>query len=77
MILAIDPGSTESAWITWNAINTDRPLVSFAKESNEIILSSLRLDGFMVDAIIIEMIASYGMSVGKEVFDTCVWVGGT
>jgi len=73
-IFAIDPGPTESAYI----ILTDQGPGERAKIPN-IDLQSYLLD-FAIRhtrgaSVAIEMIASYGMAVGKEVFDTCRWVG--
>lgn len=69
MLLAIDPGPTESAWVELRA---GEP-VDFAKEPNEIVLRRIR--DTTADLLAVEMIASYGMPVGREVFETCVWVG--
>lgn len=71
-ILAIDPGNTESGWVI---IDTDtyKPL-QFGKTEN----MELLMDCYTVldwDSIVIEMVASYGMAVGAEVFETCVWIG--
>lgn len=70
-LFAIDPGNIESAWVRID-IDTYKPL-EFAKEPNNIVLERVR--DVWTGPIYIEMIASYGMAVGKEVFDTCVWVG--
>jgi hypothetical protein len=78
VILAIDPGSTESAWV---ALEDGKP-VAHAKELNHALLCRLRsgehAPGFntsLTTLLAIEGIASYGMAVGKEVFDTCMWSG--
>ena len=70
-VLAIDPGNEESAWVLYDGT---RP-VKFAKEPNSDAHRTLRLAGLGVDHVAIEMIASYGMPVGREVFDTCRFIG--
>ena len=51
----------------------------FDKVKNDELLQFLennRYENFnIVESMVIEMIASYGMPVGKEVFETCVWIG--
>ena len=71
ILLALDPGNTESAWLLYDTA-TGRP-TSWAKEPNPFVLT--RLDTITADELVIEMVASYGMAVGAEIFDTCVWIG--
>jgi len=73
MILAVDPGDVLSAWVLYDPIK--HKLVSFAKEPNEDLMARLPDLRTKTDQIAIEMIASYGMAVGKTVFETCVWIG--
>lgn len=73
-ILAIDPGNTESGYALIDGSNC-KPL-DIGKIPNDSLHNRLIL-GLLdnVDQVSIEMIASYGMAVGKEVFETCVWIG--
>ena len=71
MILAIDPGSEISAYVL---LDNDYKIIEFGKVINEKMLLIIATYDCM-DTIIIEMIASYGMPVGAEVFETCVWIG--
>lgn len=68
-LLAIDPGTNESAYIIWNGAY----IGDFGILPNEYLL--LRILEYDVDELVIEMVASYGMPVGKSVFETCVWIG--
>ena len=75
MIFAVDPGNTHSGFAIIRM--PDFVLCEFGKVENEELLEMLgrysRANA--VDAFAIEMVASYGMAVGKDVFETCVWIG--
>lgn len=70
-ILSIDPGNTDSAYTLLDH-TTRRPL-TIGKIPNHGLLS--QLVDLAPDHVAIEMIASYGMPVGREVFETCLWIG--
>jgi len=69
-ILAIDPGSAQSAWLRFEG---DRPQ-GFGITANDVLAKALRSGG-LPDVVVIEKIESYGMAVGAEVFDTVWWAG--
>jgi hypothetical protein len=70
MIITIDPGPTESA-ILWF-----RPNLSIRGEilPNDEVLARITCDN-SADHLVIEQVASYGMSVGQDVFETVFWSG--
>ena len=70
-VLAIDPGNRKSAWCMIDG-ETLRPLF-FDKEENQVVLTAVQHIPY--DRIVIERVASYGMAVGRDVFETCEWVG--
>lgn len=75
-VLAIGPGNEQSAWVRLQAsaiVNrgiTENPDV-LARASRW--ACSIAID--RPEHLAIEMIASFGMPVGAEVFETCVWIG--
>jgi hypothetical protein len=71
-ILALDPGTIETGW----AMLEDGRVIDSGVKKNEDMLELVEGCEFTHNiALAIEMIASYGMAVGREVFETCVWIG--
>ncbi|NOV25911.1 hypothetical protein E5S69_20630 [Cupriavidus necator] len=70
-ILSIDPGTEESGWCLYHP---ERGVVmGSGVKPNDIMLEEIR---FMpASELAIEMVASYGMPVGREVFETVRWIG--
>lgn len=68
-LLAIDPGTTESGWVRFDGVNA----LSCGTTANHALLEMIAANS--CDVLAVEMIASYGMAVGREVFETCRWIG--
>ena len=77
-ILAIDPGNEKSAWLNLmeNHQNPQYPIFIFDIMENESLIDNIKLIYTIENLIcVIEMVASYGMPVGKTIFETCLWIG--
>jgi hypothetical protein len=76
MILAIDPGNIESAFVF---LDENLKPMDKGKIKNDELLKIINEITEMGKAdmfdFAIEMVASYGMPVGCEVFDTVFWIG--
>lgn len=74
-VLALDPGTEVTAFVAmhegvcvWHGMKPNEDVVSWLRSDMAMMPESPRL-------VACEMIASYGMPVGREVFETCVWIG--
>jgi hypothetical protein len=72
-IVAIDPGTTHSGFVAWK----DDAVTDSGFVPNEVMREFFRarIEFLTADVIAIEMIASYGMPVGRETFETVLWIG--
>lgn len=72
IVLALDPGPDKTGWVVFGggAVHSAGVL------ANHDMLSKVGLAGHTTaDALAIEMVASYGMPVGREIFETVWWTG--
>lgn len=68
-ILALDPGTNDTGFCVF----ADARVFESGVRPNADMLQYVGTAFY--DVLAIEMIASYGMPVGREVFETCLWIG--
>lgn len=72
-IIALDPGPSETGYcILRRGVVLECGTAPNEQVKQEMLADS---DGWRTGLLAIEMIASYGMPVGREVFETCLWIG--
>ena len=84
-ILAIDPGTEQSAWCVFETCGTKDHPITFGQDPNETFVKAWSpavghvrpwpWTGEVPDLLVIEQIKSYGNVMGDCVLQTCVWIG--
>ena len=77
-IAAIDPGTEQSAMVIVQCedLHHTLPRVDVGRiVGNQEVLDSIYTGYCAAHECVIEMISCYGQRVGREVFETCVWIG--
>ena len=72
-VLAIDPGPERSGWVLFDGRRVRRG--SPDEDNGSLLDLSITETVFGRTPVAIEWIQSYGMAVGRDVFETCYWVG--
>ena len=70
-IFAIDPGTTKSGWV----LMVEGEVVESGVDANEDVMKKVFMYAHHSSTLAVEMIASYGMTVGRETFETVLWTG--
>lgn len=71
IIIGLDPGTTKSALVWWDG----QKILNAICASNKFCLDRLRCENYSGAMLVIEQIASFGMPVGAEIFETVFWSG--
>jgi len=71
LILSVDPGPVQSAWVTWDGSK----IHGCAIVENSLLCNEFVSRGGPADILVIEQIKSYGMTVSDTIFDTVFWTG--
>lgn len=72
LIFSIDPGNEQSAYVEYNS--EQKAISRKGIETNDIVLQ--KISELLPDRLLlIEMVESFGMPVGRSVFETVFWIG--
>lgn len=74
LVIGVDPGTTKSAYVAWDGAS----IHEIGTEANPQVakyLRSTQARTALRTVVVFESIESYGMAVGREIFETIFWTG--